>query len=375
MDRWRIVSRTDYPETDNILPACDTQIVFDAGTPSEPREAPRFFAVDPAVADAENERRIRFETFGEVRLSPSFALSLKDGWVLTDGFFVADRNQNVIADSFRAHGMLARYGFEEREPRVLYHSYLEIAQAESIDVAAVLGIQTNNNYFHWMAEALPRLILLDRLKLDRPITILVPELRPWMAEMLNILVGRSQFLLQPSRNALRSAQLIMPARGLSNIHTFTSHALEAFERLRRNAEGTSAKGRRLFISRTQSASRRIVNEDAVFEIASRHGFERVFPELMSVEEQICLFRDAGAVAGALGAGLANAAFLPEGAALIEFAPEMRSGDACLFANLAHHRRLKFACVVGATLPSERPVDRRDFRVPVDLAARAFESCR
>ena len=51
-----------------------------------------------------------------------------------------------------------------------------------------------------------------------------------------------------------------------------------------------------------------------------------------------------------------------GATLLEFAPEQREGDCTLFANLAHHRGLRYVAVVSPILVSDRPVDRRDFHV-------------
>ncbi|MFC7694916.1 glycosyltransferase 61 family protein [Paeniroseomonas aquatica] len=71
-------------------------------------------------------------------------------------------------------------------------------------------------------------------------------------------------------------------------------------------------GRRLFVSRSKSASRQIENEDEVFAIAETYGFTRVFPQDLNFNDQLALFAGAEAVAGALGAGLANAAFLAPG---------------------------------------------------------------
>lgn len=90
--------------------------------------------------------------------------------------------------------------------------------------------------------------------------------------------------------------------------------------------------------------------------------------------KMALFAETEAVAGALGAGLTNSVFMPAGGTLIEFAPEQRQGDAVLFANLAHHRKLHYAGIVGSLDEnSTRTFDRLDFSISPDMAAKAFSA--
>jgi capsular polysaccharide biosynthesis protein len=369
--QFRIVNRDDFPEqlTEHKLPdGAPFQIVSRSSTAPEPRTAPIYFDVDPAVGDAVEEHRIRFETFAETRLGASFTLALPAGSVLTEGFFVADVEGHLVSDSFRALGLLGRHGFREVGQRRLER---QISSRASLPgTAVVLGIQTNANYFHWLLEALPRLWLARHLGLLESATVLAPRLLPWMAEMAAACGLPLERMRTPDTEEARCELLIMPARGLWNIHTFTWHAFAMVEDLVRDANASGR--RRLFVSRQRAASRRIVNEDEIFAIAARHGFERVFPEDMSFAEQMALFAGAEMVAGALGAGLTNAVFMAPGSSLLEFAPEGRQGDAVLFANLAHHRGLRYAGVVGSFLDDPaRPFDRRNFNIPATLAAEAF----
>ena len=368
-----LVGRNHYIEHAALPEGSDGQLVLAQATPPAPRTAPLFFAIDPQVADAATEHDNRFGSGGETRLGASFIVSLDGGSVLTDGFLVADRENNILSDSFRAQGMLARYGFIETGERLYRHP--QPATTATIGRAAVLGIQTNLNYFHWLFEALPRLELLREVGLLGRIDILAPPLRPWMAEMAALVTRGEDARLIPLPAALTRAEtLLMPARGLANIQVLTPHALATVRNLRDRVDAPARGGRRLFVSRARSPSRQIANEEEIVALAERHGFERVYPETLSVAEQIATFRQAQAVAGALGAGLANAGFMAPGGALIELAPERRVGDATLFANMAHHLGLGYAGVVGPIVAAEeRPVDRRDFRIDPVLAERAFAS--
>ncbi|MFC7694915.1 hypothetical protein ACFQY5_41150 [Paeniroseomonas aquatica] len=228
--QFTLVNRDHFPRQNTLDMAKPSQLVVAPGTALEPRPKPAYFAVDQRVADPEKELRLRFETFVETRLGPSFLLSIPGGSVLTQGFFVADQDDNLLVDSFRAYGQVGRYGFNEIKPRVVQRNFPpSIPQRGS---AIVLGIQTNANYFHWLMEALPRLWLANRFESLGKSVVLVPDLTPWMRDMLTATD------VKPGRLALLSAEatswetLAMPSRGLANIHTFTWHALQLMDMLR-----------------------------------------------------------------------------------------------------------------------------------------------
>lgn len=62
---------------------------------------------------------------------------------------------------------------------------------------------------------------------------------------------------------------------------------------------------RIFISRAKVSSRNIINEDELFDKLKKYGFQKYFPEELSIEEQINLFYDADYVVGTTGAALTN----------------------------------------------------------------------
>src|SRR3954466_15556333 len=83
------------------------------------RNPPLLFEVDPGVVDISQEHKIRFQAFAETRLAGTSTIVLPEGSVVTDGFLIADRSNNILVDSFRAHGMISRYGFKELNDRRL----------------------------------------------------------------------------------------------------------------------------------------------------------------------------------------------------------------------------------------------------------------
>jgi capsular polysaccharide biosynthesis protein len=77
------------------------------------------------------------------------------------------------------------------------------------------------------------------------------------------------------------------------------------------------KGQCIYISRARASKRRIANEAEVVEVLQRLGFLTVYPEEMSLEEQVKLFSRTRYLVSNHGAGLANMLFVPEGANVLE----------------------------------------------------------
>ena len=111
---------------------------------------------------------------------------------------------------------------------------------------------------------------------------------------------------------------------ISNVNLFPGHVLntnkwngnylyypEAIKELKnRLLEYKSDKKfpEKIFISRAKMKSRQF-NEDEVFSILKKYGFEKVFPELLSFEDQMALFSSVKYIVAGSGAALSNLLFL------------------------------------------------------------------
>jgi capsular polysaccharide biosynthesis protein len=89
------------------------------------------------------------------------------------------------------------------------------------------------------------------------------------------------------------------------------------------ARSTRDHADRIYVSRALSRAARaryrlMVNEvDEIERAAADRGFAVVYPETLSWQEQIALFRRARTIAGPSGSGMLNAAFAPAGTRLID----------------------------------------------------------
>ncbi len=110
--------------------------------------------------------------------------------------------------------------------------------------------------------------------------------------------------------------------------------------------------RRLFISRADSTTRRIVNEDAVREVLASRGFETIVPGRMSYDEQLTAFREASHVIAGHGAALAHLAASASGTHVLEMFHPLYGTWA--YAMLAQACGLKYAALVGRDGVSDAP---------------------
>lgn len=96
--------------------------------------------------------------------------------------------------------------------------------------------------------------------------------------------------------------------------------------------------RRIYISRQQSNGRRLINEEEVWRLLERAGFERVFMESLGFDEQVALMAETKVLLAPHGAGLSNLIFCPAGADIIEIAvPDFPNPNFYALACAMEHR--------------------------------------
>ena len=74
--------------------------------------------------------------------------------------------------------------------------------------------------------------------------------------------------------------------------------------------------KKIFIARKKAGQRRNYNEDAVFAVLKKYGFELFYPEEHSIEMQISIFNNADFIIGATGAAFTNILFCNESCTVI-----------------------------------------------------------
>lgn len=201
----------------------------------------------------------------------------------------------------------------------------ERAPVQEADGERVLlaALQRIAGYWHWWIDVLPRIWLLDEHApgSDRCLPLVFPRLEQgFQLESLRALglLDRVR-TLEPGLTRFGSVTFTEGLTGGGS--RYPSTALAGYSGWLRERLGIApwerGQGRRLYVSRADAATRRVVNEDELEPVLRTHGFERVECSALPLAEQIRIFSEASAVIGPHGAGLTNLLFASSPASVIE----------------------------------------------------------
>jgi len=203
------------------------------------------------------------------------------------------------------------------------------------------------NYFHWMFEVLPGLILL----LDEfpDAAIVVPPSRPgYVDACLQCLLGEdgmSSQLVESSRPVaapLAAFITMPPASGFIRPADAMLVRSTMFRLL--GIELASRPARKLFISRRGSRARMPTNQSSIEESFAADGYELLQLEKLPWSEQVTAFSQASTIAGLHGAGFSNLVFAPADCRIQEIFPVGYTNDC--YARLAGILRMQYSLVVA-----------------------------
>lgn len=168
------------------------------------------------------------------------------------------------------------------------------------------------NYAHWLMDSLPRLAAVDFEPGDDP--VLLPHgSTAFQRDSLEVLGVAGAVELPGPTSVVGSLRL---ARAATRTGYPRAEFLTRLRNRFRERLPVSGGGKRIYVSRSL-ATRRLLNEDEVFESFRLAGFERVWCEELTFREQWELFGQAEMVAGPHGAGIYNLIFARPGAKVIE----------------------------------------------------------
>ncbi len=272
---------------------------------------------------------------------------LEDVWV--GGEAVVFKNLQVFVPSLTWLRDLDRY----RTGSLLIKQWRPGIEKVSADktVALVYDNWSCYNYYHWMIESLPRLLLVQHkypdslffvpdpcpayisrtldlmgitkqypLKKKKEQVVKVPRLALpelvyyYQQEEINEVATEEEIkAATTAQHGVQHSKGIPPAEAQQEelIVTVRNKLLQAF------GSRSVVPTRRVYVSRAKQKTRRLTNEEALMPILRKWGFEVVYFEGMSLDEQIMLMQETKILMGVHGANMVNILFLNQGARIIE----------------------------------------------------------
>lgn len=242
------------------------------------------------------------------------------------------------------------------------------------------------NYFHWIVEYLPRLLLAEDFDVPAGIPALVPAGMPRQMVEAGEIANRGRFRLIEKPFDVRASvkrlhipsmpTCIVDGRALP-FPMIGGMDRDMFKRYRRrildHVAGSAGSDlpRRVYLTRN-AQHRQLGNESKVIATLEKRGFVAVDPVTLSFSDQVRLFRDAEAITGAGGAAFTNLLFC-ESQPFVAISVARHNVDFPLFANLLDIAGGRFSHVPGRPLVDSMGCINEDQYVHVDyeVSAKAF----
>lgn len=230
-----------------------------------------------------------------------------------------------------------------------------------VDEAVYVGMRAPHNWGHWLSNFLPGVMLASELfdEEDSP-PLVVPYghvCSASRAELFHHFWGQRPILELGPGQELRAARLFWleqpvydsprPSNAAKilpkavNVETMTRFR-DRILRFAKVEDSHNLRTRNLFLARGSS---RDYGVTAVNRIAAQHGFEVVYPEKLSIAEQVSMFSQARRVAGPMGSAFANILFSGPGTEALILLPS--------FPPIVEDWWAPFAAVSGAKISASR----------------------
>lgn len=232
------------------------------------------------------------------------------------------------------------------------------------------------NYYHWLIDLLPRLLLLREAEggFDGFDRILIngagARYERESLAALGLPPEKVRYVNERQRFQVKAAAI--PSMDHAG-KVIAPWKIKALRDLRDGlTKGGRPGARRLYVSRRNAAVRRVVNEEALRPLLEQAGFALLELDSRSWVDQVQMFADAEVVLAPHGAALANIAFCHPGALITEITT--RAGYRDFYRYLAASASLQYGVLEGearvaANGSTIRAVENEDMIVPAPALQR------
>jgi capsular polysaccharide biosynthesis protein len=200
---------------------------------------------------------------------------------------------------------------------LMQHENRELTRIDGVTLP-LIG-DWSDNFWHWCYEALP--VALTAHEGGFTGCYLAPDI-PFAVDALKLLGIRADRIRRANGGDYYLDCMCLHGKTPG----YDPAMLPALARVRtvfRSALAHGAPTERLYLSRnlTPETRRRVVNEAELLGLLERFGFRTLYPEQLSLEEQLAHTCNASALIGPHGAGMTHCSFMPEASLVLElFAP-------------------------------------------------------
>ncbi len=234
--------------------------------------------------------------------------------VTSDGVIFKKLNNTWI--SFPHIVFRAEYGWLYIFKKYLFHKKA-VASKDKIYIL-LFDFWAAGNYYHWLVDSMPRLLVVKELLKQDNYALLMPENYPkYIRQPLSYLEIKNITLIKKNEY-LQVENVLLPyyLAGSGHIHPTMVFEVREFFRNKIDLKRTITSDK-IYVSRGRQKARRVKNEEQVIEVVHQFGFEVIYFEDYTFEEQVTIGKGAKIMVSSHGANLTNSMFMPENAKVLE----------------------------------------------------------
>lgn len=199
---------------------------------------------------------------------------------------------------------------------------------QKIDKAIWIIDERSMEYFHWLTDALPRLITVREHFGTHPVILpLSYKQKPYIRQSLALLNFEIYYYNQKKRLQVNKLFTATHTAETGNFNAEVINKLRAS--FVKDFLPKEAK-RKIYISREKALKRTITNENQVQKLLLACGYEIHFFENYEMRKQIELMMETDIVIGLHGAGLTNILFMAGGSKILELRNEGDNHNNCYY---------------------------------------------
>jgi capsular polysaccharide biosynthesis protein len=201
-------------------------------------------------------------------------------------------------------------------PSVNRHSGISIAKA-----VVTMPYGAVHNYGHFVLDCLPTVLLFSRLEKFGDYSFVFPPLTPWQRRHLEI-IGVSDRIIETAEAVVAADAVVFSDIMARSLHWQNSPSAAIRNRAHEvlHLPKAGEKTARIYLRRHDAEKRINPYDDEIADRLSALGFTALFPEKLSVDDQIKLFSSAAIVVASAGAALANTIYCRPGTIVVEIQP-------------------------------------------------------
>lgn len=254
---------------------------------------------------------IDFEEQSSYQTCDSYLKFIGAAWVSPDS--VVYKNGRLIVETLASKDLKRYYSLRHLAKKILTGKKIYLGSSKKY---LLVTDSWSSGHFHWFCDVLPKLFCIKARAAEFVLLLPdIPYIKNFATETLQKLqINFEDIVFMNEQNFYHSKNLFYVSR-ISQSGHMNGEIMKDIQKS--FLEGKGSGTRKIYVSRQKGAIRKIVNGDQLDTVLKEYGFEILFAEGLTLDEEIDIFSTTDTLLGLHGAGLTNCVFMHPGSKVIE----------------------------------------------------------